>query len=106
MLGVSGGEVYDPSPLTLVSVTDGAAGFVQVESLGPYRRQVIDPVGWSPPVSVATSLIAPPTATDAGEALVVRPGAIGVTVTVSLSAEQRPLTAALLASPLYLATHW
>ncbi len=37
--------MYGPSPLTSVIVTDGAFGFEQVGSLGPYARQVIDPVG-------------------------------------------------------------
>ena len=72
---------------------------VQVASFGPYRLKVIEPVGLTPPASVAESEIAPPMVTGA-EAWVTTAGPAWLTTTDSLASLQAPETAALLTSPL------
>ena len=68
-------------------------------SFGPYRRNVIDPVGLTPPDSVAWSVSTVPTRPPA-DAVVTRAGAAVVMVALSLAPLQAPGMAALLASPL------
>src|SRR6185295_12848598 len=66
------------------------------------------PVGLLPPARLATSSTCPPTVT-VGEAVVTRVGVTGpgpaVTTTDSLASLHAVVTALLLASPLYCATH-
>jgi hypothetical protein len=78
---------------------------VHSELSGPNRSNTIVPVGENPPESVAVSLIVPPAVTDP-EAFVEIVVLALVTVTVSPLAPHALVTATLLASPLYAATHW
>ena len=82
-------------------------GFVEVKmevplqalSSGPNSRNVIVPVGLTPPVSEALSEIGPPTETD-GDAVVEIAGGVLVTTEDSFGSLQAPETGRLLASPL------
>jgi hypothetical protein len=83
-------------------VNTGAPAHVSL--LGPNSVKVMVPVGVTPPLSVAVSEIAPPNAT-LGDAVVLIAGVAWAIVDVSFGALHAPVTAALLASPLYAAIH-
>ena len=80
----------------LVEVKTGVPA--QVVSPGANRLKVTVPVGLKPPVTVAVSLMEPPTATP-GDGAVVMTADDATPITTGSSA-QAELTAALLASPL------
>ena len=73
MLGVSAGDVYAPSPLTVTALVVSGVP-VHALSFGPYRLQVIVPVGLLPPLSVALSRTDPPIETPLGLAVVTSTG--------------------------------
>jgi hypothetical protein len=97
---------YEPLPAT-VTLELPARVPEQVASLGPYRANMIEPVGATPPLNVAVSWTWPPAGTEA-DAVVVSVGVTRppVTTTDSLGSRQ-PVgpSPRLLASPSYRARH-
>ncbi len=88
-----------PFPLTGTADDVNIGVAVQVVSAGLNALNVIDPLGVTPPVSVAESEILPPAATGADAAVVIAGDAFETT-TLSAGSAQTPDTAALLPSPL------
>ena len=85
--------------LPLSELVEVKAGLpAQVASLGANSLKVTVPVGLKPPVTVAVSLIEPPTTTPGDGAVVMT--AVDATPMTTGSSAQAELTAALLASPL------
>jgi len=86
-------------PLPVTVAVEVAAGVPEhVALFGPYRLNVIVPVGLAPPANVALSEIEPPAATG-GEGCEVIVGVAWVTATDSFASLHEVLAAVLLASP-------
>jgi len=101
---VKGAEVTLPFPFTATCETN-TGGPEQVVLSGPNTLKVMVPVGLTPPLKVALSVITPPTGT-AGEATVVMATLASATVNRSVGSlhPKGVVIGAKLASPLKVAT--
>jgi hypothetical protein len=102
--GVNGLETYAPLPTTR-TVEVKTTGPAQVVSAGPNTLNVIVPVRFVPPASVAVSVTVSPTLA-VGVTDVVIVGVALATVVDSPAVPHGEVADAFDASPEYVATHW